>query len=249
MANIPKGKGPVALAILPNGRVDTLPLSSKSFPLPAVQRSFPVKRVHSTGGAIQDGTAPLACGGTDAKGNRFDSCYKYSPKDRAWTESGWMSVGRSHHASSVHPDLGLVITGGYTSKGRTAAVEFTRDGKHFSKSLPAMPVAMHVHCQVTVDANTIMVFGGCPEDTCYSDVALKLNIAEKKWKKLPKMPTGRHAPSCGVVKENGVPKRVVVAGGHVPGSGPARISNKVEILELSTLTWKTGRQFTSTTIP
>ncbi len=103
-----------------------------------------------------------------------------------------------------------------------------------------MPVQNYVHCQVTVDVNTIMVFGGCIPGNCYADVALKLNIADKKWKRLPNLPTGRHGPACGVIREQSVPKRAVVAGGHVKGSGIARIANVVEVLELSTLKWTRG---------
>ncbi len=225
------------MAVLNNGVVDTLPLSKKSFPLPSVSKSFPMALQHSAGGAVEDGTAPLVCGGRDTSGKAVDKCFRYSHKTRAWTESGRMQDARLGHAASVHPDLGLVMTGGArTGNKQVGIVETTKDGKHFSRTLPALPVPNFVHCQVTVDSNTIMVFGGCIPGNCAYNAALKLNIAERKWKKLPNLPTGRHGPGCGLVSERGAPKRVVVAGGR--GSGG--ITDKVEVLDLSTLTWSTG---------
>ncbi len=228
--------GPVALAMLNNRKVDTLPLSSKSFPLPTVTQAFPAQIDQAVGGAVEDGSVPLVCGGYDSKGTRKSECYKYSHETHIWTLSGRMTEAKSQHAASIHPDLGLIITGGHTGGRVLTTVESTTDGKHFSKSLPAMPIPNYVHCQVTVGSNTIMVFGGCRSGNCQADVALKLNIAEKRWKKLPALPTGRHAPACGVVEERGTPKRVVVSGGW----RASKILTTVEVLQLSTLKWSTG---------
>ncbi len=219
-------------------KVDALPLTSKSFPLPTFGR-FPVLRDLAVGGAVKGGTLPIICGGNWGS-TRYDECFTFNTKTHAWTESGKMSEKKCCQAASVHPTLGLVMTGGNDGKKNLNTVESTTDGKHFSSALPAMPIDNRHHCQVTVDSNTIMVFGGCTSRACTSQVALKLNIAQKKWKKLPKLPTGRFGPGCGVVKERGVPKRVVVSGGHIPGGGVARITTKVEVLELSTLKWTSG---------
>ncbi len=115
-----------------------------------------------------------------------------------------------------------------------ATVVSTKDGKRFSRALPDMPAAIQDHCQTTIDASFIMVFGGGAS-------ALKLDIRGKKWKRLPNMPRGRHGPVCGVVREKGLPKRAVVAGGwtHVIHSR-RQPTNQVDILELSTLVWKRG---------
>ena len=54
-------------------------------------------------------------------------------------------------ASSVHPELGLVISGGYIGQDQVLrTVESTTDGKTFME-LPDMPEALHAHCQVTID--------------------------------------------------------------------------------------------------
>ncbi len=179
------------------------------------------------------------CGGFDGSKN-FAHCYKYQLRTHTWAVSGAMSEAKRHHASSLHSDLGLIITGGYTTRS-IRTVETTRDGKHFSRELPPLPVGLHAHSQVIVDSNVIMVFGGCTTPRCHVNVALKLDIAQKKWKRLPNMPVGRYTPGCGVARENGVPKRVIVAGGNVGGKPPNHITDRVDILELSTLTWTKGR--------
>ncbi len=95
-----------------------------------------------------------------------------------------------------------------------------------------MPVETHVHCQATVDSNTVMVFGGCTEGNCQLDTALRLGLAKNKWKKLPSLPTGCIGPSCGVVRERGQPRRFIITGGW---RRRRILLNTVEILELSNL--------------
>ncbi len=165
----------------------------------------------------------------------FDSCYRYSTSTKRWTRAGLMSSGKRSLATSVHPEFGLVITGGHSASKLLRTVESTKDGKNFDRSLPDLPVANHAHCQVTVDARTIMVFGGHSELSSTSRTALKLDTVDKKWTELPNLPTGRNCIGCGVVAENGVSKQVVVVGGH-----NGQHLDTVEILDLATLTWSTG---------
>ena len=181
---------------------------------------------------------PIVCGGQNGN-TYYDSCFTYNTATRRWTETGWMTAGGKRHASaSVHPELGLIITGGVInpkSQKILATVEATRDGKNFDRSIPDMPIPNHAHCQVTVDRNTIMTFGGCIAGNCHAPNVYKLDTRTKKWTKLPSMPTGRHSPVCGVVREKGVPKKVVVAGGW-----RGNYINSVEIFDLATLTWSKG---------
>ncbi len=83
-----------------------------------------------------------------------------------------------------------------------------------------------------------MVFGGCKKGDCNSRTSWKLDLKTKKWSNLPKLlPTGRYAPSCGVVRKDGVPWRVIVAGGKRGRS----VLSKVEELMLPAFKWKTGK--------
>ena len=186
------------------------------------------------------GTLPIVCGGWNSKGAYYDACFRYDTVSKKWSESGWMSAGgKRHAAASVHPELGLVITGGHTGSKVIRAVETTKDGRSFSHNIPDMPTPNHAHCQVTVDKNTIMTFGGCIIGNCNLKNVYKLDTRTKKWSRLPSLPTGRHAPICEVVRERGVPKRIVVAGGWSAG----KYINTVEILDLTTLTWKKGSPY------
>ena len=230
--------GVVGLALLSGDTVDALPVDKKALPLPAV--AGPKKpitfKLGSAGGAVQGKTVPLSCGGEVGKNKCTDKCLTYDPKSKTWSESGQMSEKRCFAKASTHPDLGLVITGGTPSWPKPfAAVETTRDGKHFSKPFPDMPLATRQHCQVTVDANTIMVFGGTTLKDFWARDAQQLDISKKTWKLLPKMTTGRTDFGCGVVNVAGTPKGVVVAGGHTPAG-----TDKVEVLDLASLTWKSG---------
>ncbi len=77
----------------------------------------------------------------------------------------------------------------------------------------------------------------CRPDNCFSKTALKLDLKTKRWKKLPALPTGRPAVTCGLVSKDGNPKRIVVAGGFSP---TWKAIDTVEVLELATLTWSKG---------
>ncbi len=233
-----KDWGVVGLALLGGNTVDALPVDKKALPLPNV--AGPKKPITfkfgSAGGAVQGETIPLSCGGDIGKNTYTDKCLTYDPKSKIWSESGQMSEKRCFAKASTHPDLGLVITGGTPSWPRPfAAVETTRDGKHFSKPFPDMPLATRQHCQVTVDANTIMVFGGTTLKDFWARDTQQLDISKKMWKLLPKMPTGRTDFGCGVVNVAGTPKGVIVAGGHTPAG-----TDKVEVLDLLSLTWKSS---------
>ena len=174
----------------------------------------------------------MLCGGffkTWAKAN--DQCVSYNFANRTWQLAGNMTERRRQPAYSVHPELGLIISGGYDGKKYLASTEATDNGRDFDADFAPMPLANHVHCQVTVNSSTVMAFGGCNSVSCFSKVAFKLDLGSRKWSRLPDMPTGRHGSGCGVVTSEGaggavVAKEVVVAAGN-GGSG---WTNVVEIL-------------------
>ncbi len=232
------------MAVLLNRHINTLPLSAKSFPLPAAPPGLPVLLHYNTGGALQGGTVPVVCGGYFRLSRKVYSnkCHIYSSATGKWSESpGRLSERKAYLASSMHPDLGMVITGGYLGGKRTiSTVESTTDGVHFSKELPALPVTMNSHCQLTVDANTIMVIAGYRDEdpNPYLDVVLRLDVRAKRWIWLPKMPVARYGSACGVVSERGQPDRVVVTGGW---SKHERNENRVDVFRISTQTWEAGR--------
>ncbi len=78
----------------------------------------------------------------------YDECYTLDLLANVWTQSGVMSWRKSLAGHSIHPELGLVVSGGYVPRtGRLATVEATRDGASF-KQLADMPKGVQSHCQV-----------------------------------------------------------------------------------------------------
>ncbi len=188
---------------------------------------------------------PIYCGG-ESKSRRYingrwvdqvvrrKNCYAFSAFIKRWVQIGAMLLAKAYHAASSHPDLGMIITGGWDMRNY-ATVETTRDGVNFDRSMPDLPETKSGHCQVTTDKNTIMVFGGC-ERNCQMTSSFKLDLDSKKWTKMADMPRGRHRLTCQVVKEGGMAIQVITAGGFY-NNAP---SDAVDIFDLSTMEWKKG---------
>ncbi len=105
-----------------------------------------------------------------------------------------------------------------------STVETSADGKHFLTRFD--PIPARGHCQVTVDDDTIMIFGGSLKSRAY-----KLTLSTGRWAQMPSMYWSRTRPACGLVN-NGT--AVVVAGGYLRSS--------VEVLDLRAdpPKWKSG---------
>ncbi len=98
------------------------------------------------------------CGGNVGDGRQ---CYHYNTTKTVWVTAGRLSSRRRHAAYSVHPALGLLITGGNDGRSTLlATVESTTDGVEFKRDYADMPQGTYSHCQVLVDRNTLMVLGG-----------------------------------------------------------------------------------------
>ncbi len=71
-----------------------------------------------------------------------------------------MTVPRHHAAASSHPTLGLIITGGWDGTKYLRSTESTADGSAFISDYEQLPEPSFNPCQVTVDEDTVMLFGG-----------------------------------------------------------------------------------------
>ncbi len=227
-----------------------LALTAKSYSFAAGFKFLHANSIppHSAAGYIRRGV-PIYCGGELLSTNhvggrlvysgrvRLGGCYAFSAFLTMWVVMGKLPMPKAYHAASSHPDLGLVLTGGWDNKNY-ASVETTKDGVNFDRSMPDMPETKSGHCQVTTDKKTIMVFGGC-EKNCHMASSFMLDVDAKKWTKLPDMPRGRHRLSCEVVKEGGMAIQVITVGGFYE----RELSNAVDIFDLSTLKWKKGKNW------
>ncbi len=229
----------VTLALHGSGRIDTLPVDDDVVSLPSIPTVSISPFRDSVAGSLAGETLPVSCGGRDRHNRCSDKCYAFNPKTLTWSLRGRMNVRRCNAGASVHPNLGLVITGGFTENRRRglASVEATRDGRRFVQLPPLPKHTTHYHCQLTVDAETIMVLGGFRSFPHRSNAVQQLDVAKKRWKVLPSFKSVRNALGCGVVKVEGVPKSVVVAGGVVSYEGTI---DRVEVLDLKTLKWTSG---------
>ncbi len=99
---------------------------------------------------LSTGRKALYCGSWLAGSVGSDKCYSLDLMTNAWTLSGRMSHAKSHAGASVHPQLGLIQTGGLQRPGAPAInlVESTLDGVTFNQNYPRMPLALGCHCQV-----------------------------------------------------------------------------------------------------
>ncbi len=225
---------------------DHLALSPNAFPLPRTSNLNYNGRLFAGVGVIDRGRTGLVCGGVFPFAPNVDSsanCYAYLPfvpigaNTRRWhLTKGKMAAPRGYQGYSVHPELGLVMTGGWNKKATLASVESTHTGEVFDTSLPDMPEAKSGHCQVTVDNSTIMVFGG-HSATGKSSSAFKLDLTVKKWSRIADVPLARHHLGCGLVKRNGTATKVVVYGG-ISKSGT---EDTVDILDLGNFKWTSGK--------
>ena len=85
------------------------------------------------------GDPPLVCGGADSR-----HCRSYDFKENVWSVVANLSNVRGNSASSVHPSLGLVVTGGYPD---VKAVEAVAADHKVSELMP-LPFGVYDHCQV-----------------------------------------------------------------------------------------------------
>ncbi len=103
----------------------------------------------------------MVCGGYYGDEEYYSNqCFAYNGAFDYWYESGRTAHERFHSGfSTLHPDLGLVLTGGFSpTHGFT---ETTLDGVVFREvSVPSLPNDTYRHCQVTVGADKILVLGG-----------------------------------------------------------------------------------------
>ncbi len=88
------------------------------------------------------------CGGSTTNGGVEGICYRYDFKHNEWRAVGRLSKGREFAAASVHPMLGMLITGGKVSDTEfSVTTEYTTDGFEFEE-LKDLPEDRHMHCQV-----------------------------------------------------------------------------------------------------
>ncbi len=92
----------------------------------------------------------MVCGGKQLFLSPAASCFAFDYETSTWSGARNLTTKRNDAASSVHPDLGLVVTGGMNGHSAQSSVEATLEGVDFRTDLAPMPRALERHCQVGV---------------------------------------------------------------------------------------------------
>ena len=124
-------------------------------------------------------------------------------------------------------------------------VTITKDAENF-ESLAPMPRFSSDHCVAGIDSNMLFTTGLGSHDNetymYYRDTG--------EWVQLADMPTGRNSMGCGVVGDGNGMAEVVVVGGELPPfldtPGNGYDLDTVEIFNVATEAWRTGKNFTNT---
>ncbi len=95
------------------------------------------------------------CGGyssLEPSGTR--KCHTLDLLTNQWRQSGLLREAKALAGFSVHPTLGLIISGGVLpSRGQSDSVESTKDGASFRQHA-SLPVKTHYHCQARSNCST-----------------------------------------------------------------------------------------------
>ena len=116
-------------------------------------------------------------------------------------------------------------------------VAVTTTGEDF-RGLAPIPEADSSFCVAGINASHIFATGlGPAEDNSYM-----FNAQSGEWSGLPKMPTGRSAMGCGVVRDGDGKASVVVIGGYGHGEDTHHgYLDTVEIYSVEKKRWTTGK--------
>ncbi len=148
---------------------------------------------------------------------------------RTWTRLPDAPLARTEVAAA---SLGgsIVVAGGFTVDGVTAAVEVYDPDQRTWSAGPDLPVAVH-HAMAAWDGERAYVLGGylgsgfaTPSDRAFS-------FDGDSWQELPAMPQGRAAGGAAVVGG-----RLYVAG----GVGPRGLATSMLVLDLASLDWSSA---------
>ncbi len=186
---------------------------------------------HSSNNFPLTGNIPLVCGGVGGSGK----CYTYDSTTDSWVGKGSLPKPVGWAGASWHKTLGLIMTGGYYHHSKLSdELVSTPDGENFRKSIK-LPYGVGQHCQVLVDAWTLMVFGT-------GNRAYQIDLRSGKSTTLPTMPGHAQHIACGLGRKKNGSKVAVV-------TGVGRNNEGTYLFDLQTKKWKIGTKINDLTSP
>ena len=176
------------------------------------------------------------CGGFSGGG--FESmCWMM--ENKSWQETARLTMRRYTLGFSTIGNK-IIISGGRNSwnAGVSGIEVYTKDG---GKALGVnLPHSLHSHCQVSLNATTVLTIGGVKNGKASTDTTTFINVDEEKVSDGPTLPQGRYGLGCTEFEFNGK-EYVVIIGGIPIEKGEV---NSVEYLPKDEPTkWIKGKDF------
>ncbi len=158
-------------------------------------------------------------------------------ENNQWVSSASMNSVRADAAAAQLQDGKLLVTGGKDGFDSylDSAEMLTEEG--WESNIPSLPVAISVHCMVTVNSTTVMVIGGI-QNGLYSGKTFYFTFGEESWTAGPELKNKRGYHSCGKIRRDKESQEmsIIVAGGW---DGASELSS-VKILDEGSNEWQTG---------
>ena len=129
----------------------------------------------------------------------------------------------------------LFVTGGWDDSRLNSSEVLTENGWQLSTSLP---VEIHRHCMVMINATSVMVIGGYQgKSGGTSGKTFLLDGVTKVWREGPELKQKRRDHSCAMIRKDSQSqdKSVIVVGGYYYG----RLSS-TEVFDVGSSEWKSG---------
>jgi hypothetical protein len=177
----------------------------------SVLEDYPIDKLVAASGGLLSSNIGLICGGF-ATSMYQDRCFSFTDSS---IEANVKLLQARQQAASVVINGGttLWITGGKLSGGATTySTELVE--LNGTKSGRDMPLALRIHCLVSLDDETIILIGGTNGGIAsMSSATFYYNTENRTWTDGPSMITGRGGHSCALFKSAKHGRTVIVAGG------------------------------------
>jgi len=213
--------------------------------------SLPANRAFHTATLLKDGGVLVVGGASSSGGVGNNTALKtadlYNPVTKTWLPAGTMSVARIGHTATRLGDGTVLVTGGLSGAGSTAAPVagaeiFNAAPKPTWTVTGALGTARTDHAAVLLQDGTVLVTGGRagPGVTGTPLNTTELySTATKTWSKGPTLSVARAAHTATLLNSGAV----LVAGGKAAGS-PGASLNSAELLPLAAKAWQSAGTMT-----
>jgi hypothetical protein len=139
-------------------------------------------RRYHTATLLQNGRVLVTGGQLPDDASKISSDVEiWSPSTGAWTHGAPMSVARTAHSATLLDDGILIVVGGTTPAGITAAAERYNAAQDAWTKLPSMANARTIHTATRIDGGGVLVAGGLDATTSALRSSELFDPATARW--------------------------------------------------------------------